>query len=674
MEIKMSDKITLDLFTQYRFLSGADLSPDGKNVAFYVKESDVEQNRYKTNIWLYNVAQKRRFQLTGLNDAGSFLWLDNNRILFMAIRDEQDKKQKKQTSLSVFYEIDIRGGEARRAFAIDRQVRQIKALDDDRFLIAAFDDLNAPDTTNLDEEAKGKALKAYQDDQKIHDSYEEIPFRGNGVGRIDGCRTRLYLFNRSDQSCKRLTEDYFALESFELNGSKTEGALLGASYQGKAPITNKLYHLDLKTEVLRPLNEELDVAHGMALFINDQEIVVAATDGKKFGINENSLFYRVDIKSGKRVCITPDLDISLWSSVGSDCRLGGGSAFQVDHEKIYFVSTQGYNSHICSVDRNGVIDQITNQTGSIDSFVVKDGAVYYVAMRGLDLQELYTLDGSEEVVLTDFNEMIKDYKRADYEYLGLKRSNVGGPERTVDGWVLKPVGYQPGNKYPAILDIHGGPKTVYGEVFYHEMQLWANMGYFVFFSNPVGGDGKGNQFADIRGEFGKIDYDDLMAFTDAVLEKYSDIDPEKLGVTGGSYGGFMTNWIIGQTERFKAAASQRSIASWSSMFGTTDIGYYFAEDQMDAGIWNNFDKMWAQSPIKYANRAKTPTLFIHSEEDYRCWIVEGIQMFTALKFFNIPAKLCVLKGENHDLSRSGRPKQRMKRLEEMTNWFEKYLK
>ena len=170
-----------------------------------------------------------------------------------------------------------------------------------------------------------------------------------------------------------------------------------------------------------------------------------------------------------------------------------------------------------------------------------------------------------------------------------------------------------------------------------------------------------------------IDYDDLMKFTDVVLEKYP-IKADRVGVTGGSYGGYMTNWIIGHTDRFRCAASQRSIANWISKFGTTDIGYYFNADQNASTPWINQEKLWWHSPMKYADKVKTPTLFIHSEEDYRCWLAEGIQMFTALKYHGVEARLCMFRGENHELSRSGKPKHRVRRLEEMTNWFEKYLK
>lgn len=206
------------------------------------------------------------------------------------------------------------------------------------------------------------------------------------------------------------------------------------------------------------------------------------------------------------------------------------------------------------------------------------------------------------------------------------------------------------------------------------MQLWASRGFAVIFCNPTGSDGRGDAFADIFGAYGDQDYRDIMAFTDEAIRHFDFIDPERMGVTGGSYGGFMTNWIIGHTHRFRAAASQRSIANWTGYYGTSDIGYFFQPDQIGADPWQDLEKVWAQSPLKYADKVRTPTLFIHSDEDYRCPLAEGLQMFTALRVHGVEARLCMFKGENHELSRSGKPKHRVRRLREITEWFEKYLK
>ena len=207
------------------------------------------------------------------------------------------------------------------------------------------------------------------------------------------------------------------------------------------------------------------------------------------------------------------------------------------------------------------------------------------------------------------------------------------------------------------------------------MQLWASEGYFVFFCNPRGGDGRGNEFADIRGKrYGVWDYNDLMEFTDHVLQSYPQIDPARVGMTGGSYGGFMANWIVGHTDRFAAVASQRSIANFISKCLTTDIGYYHNLCAVQSDPWNSPEEIWNRSPLKYADKCTTPTLFIQSDEDYRCWMADALQMFTALRMHGVPTRVCLFHGENHELSRNGKPKHRVRRLKEITRWFDRYLK
>jgi len=195
----------------------------------------------------------------------------------------------------------------------------------------------------------------------------------------------------------------------------------------------------------------------------------------------------------------------------------------------------------------------------------------------------------------------------------------------------------------------------------------------VIYCNPTGSDGR-NIFSDIRGKYGTVDFDDIMAFTDACLKKYPSMDKNDLFETGGSYGGFMTNWIIGHTDRFRACASQRSISNWLSFYGVSDIGVDFSADQNAAGPWSDPAALWEHSPLKYADRVKTPTLFLHSFEDYRCPVDQGYQMFTALLAHGIESRLICFRGENHELSRSGKPLHRIRRLKEITDWFDGHRK
>ncbi|QUH20314.1 alpha/beta hydrolase family protein [Alkaliphilus sp. B6464] len=669
------EKLKLDDFIRYKFLSNIMYSLNGENVSFTVNEADLDNNKYLSNIWIYYNEDNTYRQLTSFNEDKMFLWLeDNETILFSSLRDLNDKEKVKEGEVfTQFYKISINGGEAKKAFRISKKLTSIKQIDDNTYIFTARSNLYNKELDKLSEKERNLELKA-QKEEKDYEILDEIPFWSNGVGFTNKSRNRLYIYNSLTNSYNLITDDFTNVSSVNLNDKKDKVIFIGQSFESKMELENSIYVYDLLKQTIEKVATPYTVMHGYANFIDDNKIVYTGKDMVKYGMNENSKFYILDVKEQKTTCITPDLDCNLTNSVGSDCRYGisPASSIQKRGSNIYFISTEGECSYLNKLDINGEINKMTSSNGSIDDFSVNDkGDVLFIGLRDTKLQEMYLLKDNKEHQISEFNRWVKETKSIiKPEKITVETSN----NIFIDGWIMRPVDFQEGKKYPAILDIHGGPKTVYGEIFYHEMQYWANEGYVVFFCNPRGSDGKGNNFADIRGKYGTIDYDDIMKFTDAVLEKYTFIDKDKVGVTGGSYGGFMTNWIIGHTDRFKAAASQRSISNWISKFGTTDIGYYFNHDQIGATPWDNQEKLWDHSPLKYAHRAKTPTLFIHSEEDYRCWLVEGIQMFTALKYHNVEARLCMFRGENHELSRSGKPKHRIRRLKEITDWFDKYLK
>jgi dipeptidyl aminopeptidase/acylaminoacyl peptidase len=208
----------------------------------------------------------------------------------------------------------------------------------------------------------------------------------------------------------------------------------------------------------------------------------------------------------------------------------------------------------------------------------------------------------------------------------------------------------------------------------HEFQVFAGAGYAVIYLNPRGSDGYSEEFADIRGEYGARDFADLMEGLDHALKSYPQIDGARLAIAGGSYGGYMTNWAVGHTDRFKAAVTDRSISSWVSFWGTSDIGPYFTDDQVGGDPWSAEEKLLGNSPLRSAPKVNTPLMVVHSMEDYRCWMVEGIQFFTALKRMGKEAELVLFPGENHDLSRVGKPKHRVARLNQYLRWFDTHLK
>ena len=657
------ENLKLKDFLDYNYLSGMEISPDEKNIGFVVHKADYDENKYNSNIWIMNKESKKYFRLTGMDEERSFIWLNNSNILFSGMRDKKLKaKIDEGEKWSCFYSIDINGGEAQEYMRIPLKVTSIKSIDEENFILTAQYDNYGINLNELTGEERAEALQKIKEDRD-YEIIDEIPFWSNGGGFTNKKRNRLYLYNKTSKKLQAISDEISNITY----SSYKDGKILYVvnRFLNKQEQREAIYLYDISKETTELLLPSDEYRVTFAEFFGDA-ILCALNDTKKYGLNQNPDFYI--LKDGD-LKLFKENDTWLVNTVGSDCRYGSGKNYRVIGEKLYYITTILHDAVLKSLDVNGKEEILTKLNGSVDTYVLSGDEIFFIGLRGLRLQEIYHLSGGEEKQLTKFNEEIVKNKKLSYpEKFNIKNDGV-----EIEGWVLKPTDYEEGKNYPAILDIHGGPKTVYGEVFYHEMQVWANMGYFVFFCNPRGGDGRGNEFADIRGKYGTIDYEDLMKFTDEVIKSYP-ILKDKVGVTGGSYGGFMTNWIIGHTDRFACAASQRSIANWFSKFGTTDIGYYFNVDQNASSPWDNPEKLWWHSPMKYADKVVTPTLFIHSEEDYRCWLVEGIQMFTSLKYHGVPARLCMFRGENHELSRSGKPKHRVKRLTEITNWFEQFLK
>ncbi len=659
-------KIEINGFLDFRYLSAPGFSPDGKYAAFVVQTASLEDNRYNGDLYLLETETKAVRQLTAAGDAKGFIWTQDGTLLFSAMRDAKLKKQAEDgEEISCWYEISPCGGEAKLAFTLPLHATGIRAVDGDRFIVTAQFDNNRPDLSALGEEERKKALAKCK--TPAYEVLEEAPFWFNGGGFTSGKRSRLYLFTRSTGELKALTEPWFDTFSFALRG--TTLLYKGVEWHGYRDQHNYagLYLLDLDSGETRCVLAPGVIRTGAFEFWEDGSALVAATDGAICGAGQYMDFYTLDLATGEMKRLR-EYEASIGNgSVGSDARLGGGRGAKLENDRFYFITTQEDSAYLRCIDRAGNLSDALTPDGSCDSFDVFGENVLVCGMYGQNLAELY-LNGEQMTHLND--EWTAEHTASVPEYHCFTASD--GYE--IHGWAMKPTDYEPGKKYPAILHIHGGPRTVFGSVYHHEMQVWANAGYFVFYCNPRGSDGRGNDFGDINGKYGTVEYQNLMDFTDEMLKAYPDVDEKRVGVTGGSYGGFMTNWIIGHTDRFAAAASQRSISNWIAFEHTSDIGVSFTPNNISTCTRENVEKLWWHSPLKYADRCKTPTLFIHSDRDYRCWMVEGLSMFTALKMHGCESRLCLFKGETHELSRSGKPQNRIRRMEEILGWMDKHLK
>ena len=649
----------------YRFLSEVRYNPGHTRATFVVSNANEAENSYESRLWLYeNGATK---QLTDLGKEGRYIWLDDDRLLFPAVRSAAEKKRAEgKDPFTSYYVLDLRGGEALPYFTVPFNAGEIRALDGMRFLVIGFFDKAHPDLYAADEETRKTVLKA-REDEKDYEVFDELPFWHNGAGVVNGQRRRLFLVTLDPLTITPLSGSQEDMGGFTVRGDEAVYAIQNRGPRMQLKEFTVMAH-DLRTGKTR------EVLHTDAFMLSRFEtvgdrILVFGGEGKRYGLNENDYVYELDTAAGALKLLFP-AEHSLYNSVGSDCRLGGGREAVAVGDSLYHLTTRDGDAVLYRLDRDGADTPVFTKAGAIDCFDVAESKALCVGLYDMRPQELYLCDlkTGEAKRLTDFNgPALADRYVAQPEPLSVESEGL-----TVHGWVLKPLDYDPNRTYPAIFDIHGGAKTVYGPVFYHEMQYWAGKGYFVFFCNPKGSDGGDNAFADIRGGYGDVDYKNLMAFADGVLAAYPAIDPQRVCETGGSYGGFMTNWIIGHTDRFCCCASQRSISNWLSFTGVSDIGSYFAPDQTAGDLYDDPATLWAQSPLKYAKNVKTPTLFIHSDEDYRCPLEQGLQMFSALIDRGVPARLCLFHGENHELSRSGKPLHRLRRLKEITDWFDRY--
>jgi dipeptidyl aminopeptidase/acylaminoacyl peptidase len=281
----------------------------------------------------------------------------------------------------------------------------------------------------------------------------------------------------------------------------------------------------------------------------------------------------------------------------------------------------------------------------------------------LSAGEVVVLKDGQEKILSDFGASLgRNASLRPMEELEATAPDGAG----VHGWVIRPAGTGP---FPVVLMVHGGPFAHYGWTLFDEAQVYAGAGYAVVMGNPRGSAGYGESHGRaIVGDFGNLDSMDVLALLDAALRD-PDLDGDRVGVMGGSYGGFMTSWLVGHTDRFRAAISERACNAFDSFEGSSDIGWAFVRH------WNGTDpeRVAAQSPLSYVDRIRTPMLLIHSEQDWRCPIEQAQRLFVALKQRKVEVELLLFPGEGHELTRSGLPSHRVARFEAVLDWWRRHL-
>ncbi len=371
--------------------------------------------------------------------------------------------------------------------------------------------------------------------------------------------------------------------------------------------------------------------------------------------------------------LTPGLTATAGNHIGSDSRAEAPAAplaWSGDGGEIRFLATTGGTTHLFAVTTGEVPAVRQLSEGRRNLFAFTGDAV--AAGEALNPGDLYAGPAGGRR-LTDLNPWLRELALSTPEPFTFP----GSGDWTCEGWIMPPVGLQPGaapRSHPAVLEIHGGPHGAYGEAFFHEFQLLAAAGYAVIFCNPCGSVGYGETFTkQVAFDWGGHDYRDIMACLDHALARCPWIDPDRLGVTGGSYGGYMTNWIVGHTDRFKAAVTDRSTSNRMSHWGTGDVAFHHADTDFHGFPFDNPDNYLRHSPIMYVRNVHTPILIMAGESDLRCNIQQSEEWFVALRRLGKTAEFVRFPGESHGMSRGGQPRHRIERLARQLAWFDRYI-
>ncbi|QDH20431.1 S9 family peptidase [Saccharibacillus brassicae] len=637
-------------------------SPDGTRLAFARKHGDKRQ------IWLLPASGGEARMLTHLSEgAGAFAWSpDGSKLLVSSQVDPDDSGHSEDGS-----DEDGRepGGERKKGIDGETKVGQENAGQ------AKTGEGGAP--------SKDKPLKELVVDR--------IRYRGDGSGLWNGKRSHLFVVDAADGEAQAVTSGEFDVGSFAWSpdGSTIAfTAYIPADSEDETDpdllLVSDLYVADAYGGSRRKLTDSNWSIGQPAWSPDGSKIAFFASDRSYHNATLNRL-YSIAAEGGDILCLTDDRDLLVGNLVVGDMRSmlpSPAPLFSEDGSSVYALFTRHGSAGLArfAADGSGHEEVIVGDRDVYQLAPDHEGGFVVAIADALNPGDLYRFSPGtkQETRLTDANG----------EWLGERE--LSAPESfwvqtedgwNVQGWIMQPVGFDAAAaasagapKVPTILEIHGGPHMMYGHTFMHEFQLLAAKGYAVIFANPRGGHGYGQEFVDAcRGDYGGGDYRDLMETVDYALANYAYIDEKRLGVTGGSYGGFMTNWIIGHTDRFKSAVTQRSISNWISFYGVSDIGPYFTEDQIGGDPWQDTELLWKHSPLAYVQQMRTPLLILHGEQDLRCPIEQGEQLFIALKRLGRKTRLVRFPGASHDLSRGGHPSLRVARLSHIAGWMDDHL-
>jgi dipeptidyl aminopeptidase/acylaminoacyl peptidase len=632
------------------------LSPDGTTVAYVVDGVDGKANEYRGAIWLAaadGAEEPRRFT-AGVKSDGDPRWSpDGTRLAFTSSRDGK---------VAQLYVMPVQGGEPRKLTDLKEDVTQPEW---------------SPDGATIAFAARVRDAAYDEEDDKKREPRRitRLQYKHDNIGWTFDRPQHLFTVAADGSAGPvQLTSGDFEDSSPAWSPDGATLAFVSARHDDwDIDMASDVYLVDAAGGEPRRLTHGGGSLGGLSWSPDGTRIAVqrypALYDDPK-----NTQVGVVDAASGEIRLLTQALD--------RDC--GGYGAIREPvwaGEDILFPVDDRGRTHVYCVPADGSAAPSLVAGGErvLTGFDARAGRLVFSASEATRLSELFVAggqpDGGRRLTA------VGDAFAAARELSTPERyTAVSADGSEVEAWVMRPAGFEPGEKYPTLLNIHGGPFGQYGAGFFDEFQVYTAAGYVVLYSNPRGSSGYSEEWGRaIRGPgdagpgWGSVDYDDCMAVVDEALRRFDFVDPERLGVMGGSYGGYLTSWIVSHTDRFKAAISERSVNSMVSEWGSSDFGWDF-RGYMDAWLFEDVQRYVDVSPATYAADIHTPLLILHSEEDLRCPVEQAEQLFVSLRLLKRPVEMVRFPKESHELTRSGSPRHRVRRFQIVLEFMDRHLK
>ncbi|MCB1060271.1 MAG: S9 family peptidase [Calditrichaeota bacterium] len=662
--------VSIHDFKKFEMPKSISLSPDGKLAAYTRSWIDEKQNKTFANLHILDLTTGETRQWTkGEHTDRSPKWSrDGRRLAFFRHEKGEDR----------IYCLSRDGGAADLVWKGRGSLAGMEWALDDAMLVVKFRKAD-PDKDAEKAIAEGKDPESKT---PVARRITRLYYRLDGAGYLPEDRYHLYTLDLKSKTWKQISQGHADDGSFAISADGTVLAYMGNTHRDpdRNPYDNDLHFVNLKSG-RRNVYEGPQGEKGSLSFSPDGKWLVYLGHHNKqdaWGV-EPVHPWRIDLRSGKMKNLTPDydrqpMDLSL-GDIGFDFE-EPKVCWSKDSKSLYYpVSDRGDTVVVKLAVNGGTPEKFWSAKGQAPMFDLRNNTMALVHADFHSLGDIHVCADISKRGAT-FRKILthnQDYLKS-IETSKVMDVWVPSTDKTrVHTFVFTPPNFSPRKKYPAIIYVHGGPRTQYARAFFHEMHFLAANGYVVACPNPRGSQGYGKAFAEaIVAAWGTKDWEDIEAVADW-LDAQKFVQKKHVAICGGSYGGYMTNWALGQTRRFRCGVTDRSVVELKTFAGSSDIGYL---DNLEFGgyYWQNPEGYEKMSPLTYAHNIKDPLLIVHSEMDQRCNIEQAEQLFVAIKVRGRTVEMLRFPEESHGLSRGGRPDRRVVRMQAYLDWFNKYLR